>query len=166
MDRKVRQARMLHRLLLSPPVHILPLPPDILLRFPASDHSCHTHRHLRCRSLLLFFLHLLSQMPSGNAPLPVSSVWLKILFLQNAPAPDPHTPGSYDGVTRPQGGYPPEVDISIAARPDTYYNYLTQSAPPNAPPRRRWSRRPALFFVRSVFRHPAAPPAHRHCPRR
>ena len=73
---------------------------------------------------------------------------------------------AYDGVTRPQGGIRPNGHILIAARPDTYYNYLTQSAPPNAPPRRRWSRRPALFFVRSVFRHPAAPPAHRHCPRR
>ena len=72
----------------------------------------------------------------------------------------------HNGVARLQGLVCPDGHILIAARADAHYNYLAQSAPPNAPPRRRRSLRPALFFVQSAFRHPAAPPVHRHCLRR
>ena len=72
----------------------------------------------------------------------------------------------HNGVARPQSLIRPDGHILISAGADAHYNYLNQCAPPNALPQRRRSRRPALFFVRSVFRHPAAPPARRHCPRR
>ena len=72
----------------------------------------------------------------------------------------------HNGVARLQSLVRPDGHILISAGADAHYNYLTQSAPPNAPPQRRRSHRPALFFVRSVFRRPAAPPARRRCPRR
>lgn len=128
---------------------------------PCRRYRCHRSRPWRpsCRCAP-------APAPAGSARLPCHGGGVKLLAGVAVPHQIHIYRVAYDGVTCPQGGICPNGHVLIAAWPDTYYNYLTQNAPPNAPPRRRRSHRPALFFVRSVFRHPAAPPAHRHCPRR